>query len=1117
MNAASGSYANVIIGNTGNGTLQSNDGGTVTLSISNKLTFGAQPNSSGTLTVSNGSNLSLQMSSLANQSILSGTTGTINVMSGGQLSIIGTGSFRENTADLTINVGGPGSRFNLQNRGGNGLFEMSGAALNVSNGAIANFAMATLRFNDIDIMVDDAKMTAGAIQVSRGSTFQFSGAATRVDLTSMADPEFGRTASTIVVKKGAKLFADTFVQNFALIHVSESGFLSGGILTVPIGGTALIDQAATASLQNNVNIGGRLIIDGQSSQLTASLLNFNANNASLTVSNGGVAKIGNGIGAAVVGDFSINIGSATGDVAVAPGSMELEFTPNTDFGDNKAVHLVFNHTDPAYQFSLPLAAVVSGKNTNLDVNVIAGRTIFTADNTYNRGTKIGPDGILQLGNGDRTGSIFGDVTNDGILAFNRTDQFDFMGKISGSGKIEQLGTGTLRLTADNSLFTGITYVNDGILLVDGVLGGTVKDVTSGGQIGGGGFIRGDLQVGASGGLLGRATEIFTIEGNLTLADNSVTNVILGLPGKPGLFNIGGNLVLDGTLNVSQLDAGFGPGIYRIFDYAGALTNQGLMIGTVVGADASRMGIQTNIDHQVNLVSYDGIPLTFWDGNDIGAHNNNQIDGGDEVWTHAPNSNWTHESGIVNAGWTNGAFAIFTGKGGTVTVDVSSGEIVAGGMQFAVDHYNITGDAITLGGENEPVIRVHDQISAVIESELRGAMGLRKTDYGTLILAGDNNYTGGTTVQEGTLQLGNGGTHGSVQGDILLARTEFDIGSLAFDHSDAFDFSGNITGEGTVFQRGSGTTTFSGNNTFAGGLVVERGAIRANSNNAFGGGRLTVGAGTVVDLNDINQALTSINNGGIIQFGQNAGTTLHVSGNYQAGNGALIMNAVLAGDDASSDRLIVGGDTSGTTVLKLINRGGTGALTRQGILLVEINGQSRGVFQLNGDFVTADGQPAVIGGAYAYTLHKGGKSTPDDGNWYLRSEANEKPVEPVDPENPVDPVDPNPPVNPDNPHDPDYPVDPNDPVDPNNPVNPHRAIDPDNPVNPEYQPGVPVYQGAFEAINNLNKGGFSSFGSRMRSHGTGLNGGQNGNVNGGNDNSSDSDGSGEDVDGVFRTR
>jgi fibronectin-binding autotransporter adhesin len=85
-------------------------------------------------------------------------------------------------------------------------------------------------------------------------------------------------------------------------------------------------------------------------------------------------------------------------------------------------------------------------------------------------------------------------------------------------------------------------------------------------------------------------------------------------------------------------------------------------------------------------------------------------------------------------------------------------------------------------------------------------------------------------------------------------------------------------------------------------------------------------------------------------------------------------------------------------VKVINVGGIGALTAQGIQVIEVQGASNGSFNLMGDYLY-QGQPAVVAGAYAYRLYKNGLSTPDDGNWYLRSEV----IAPADGTPPTTPV------------------------------------------------------------------------------------------------------------------
>ena len=69
---------------------------------------------------------------------------------------------------------------------------------------------------------------------------------------------------------------------------------------------------------------------------------------------------------------------------------------------------------------------------------------------------------MQLGNGGTSGSIVGDVANDGSLAFNRSDSMNFDGVISGSGNVRQIGGGTTILTAQNT-YSGATTVEAGTL------------------------------------------------------------------------------------------------------------------------------------------------------------------------------------------------------------------------------------------------------------------------------------------------------------------------------------------------------------------------------------------------------------------------------------------------------------------------------------------------------------------------------------------------------------------------------------------------------------------------------------------------------------------------------
>ena len=142
----------------------------------------------------------------------------------------------------------------------------------------------------------------------------------------------------------------------------------------------------------------------------------------------------------------------------------------------------------------------------------------------------------------------------------------------------------------------------------------------------------------------------TINGNLTLDAGSILNFDFGQANVAGgplndLVNVGGDLTLDGTLNVSPSAGGsFGPGIYRVFNYGGALTDNGLTIGTI---PSPSFFVQTSVANQVNLVNTAGLTLTS--GTAPGRRMTASINGGDGIWqSSAGNDNWTTITGAFNA-------------------------------------------------------------------------------------------------------------------------------------------------------------------------------------------------------------------------------------------------------------------------------------------------------------------------------------------------------------------------------------------------------------------------------------------------------------------------------------
>ena len=162
------------------------------------------------------------------------------------------------------------------------------------------------------------------------------------------------------------------------------------------------------------------------------------------------------------------------------------------------------------------------------------------------------------------------------------------------------------------------------------------------------------------------------------------------------------------------------------------------------------------------------------------------------------------------------------------------------------------------------------------------------------------------------------------------------------------------------------------------------------------GNLTLDAGTTF-LSDVNDDAGNTGRGDtyITGFLTNAGTVsiadgaadddLEVRGLYTGNNGRLVLDTVLGDDSSATDTMTFrGGTAEGNTSVVVNNVGGTGAQTGEGIKIIDVSGASDGDFSLVGDYQIA-GQQAVLGGAYGYTLWKNGISTPDDGDWYLRSQ------------------------------------------------------------------------------------------------------------------------------------
>ena len=139
----------------------------------------------------------------------------------------------------------------------------------------------------------------------------------------------------------------------------------------------------------------------------------------------------------------------------------------------------------------------------------------------------------------------------------------------------------------------------------------------------------------------------------------------------------------------------------------------------------------------------------------------------------------------------------------------------------------------------------------------GALSLTKTGNGVWVIAGNNTYSGGTTIatadanQYSALQVGAGGNTGSLSsGAVSVAAGA----SLVFARSDsALTMAQVISGAGTVVEDGPGNTTLSAINTYTGGTVVSAGTLTVANGGQNGGinGTLQVDPGATINLTAAN--------------------------------------------------------------------------------------------------------------------------------------------------------------------------------------------------------------------------------------------------------------------------
>lgn len=268
---------------------------------------------------------------------------------------------------------------------------------------------------------------------------------------------------------------------------------------------------------------------------------------------------------------------------------------------------------------------------------------------------------------------------------------------------------------------------------------------------------------------------------------------------------------------------------------------------------------------------------------------------------------------------------FQANPASVRVDSSAGAISAQGLQFLGQGWRLDGDAFTLAGGEETRIRVGDGSAAsagnvaTIAVRLGGASRLVKSDVGTLVLTGANDYSGGTRVEAGTLRIGDGGTAGSIVGNVAVD------GTLEFARGDSTTFGGEITGGGAM-RVASGDLTLAANNGFIGATrVAAGGTLRLGNGGATGSvaGPVMVDGALVFDRSDRFTYAGALTGAGLLrQAGSGMSVLSGASGGFAGDTsveaGTLVINGTLGGMVSVAGGRLQGGGTIGRLT---VGRGG----------------------------------------------------------------------------------------------------------------------------------------------------------------------------------------------------
>jgi outer membrane autotransporter protein len=306
------------------------------------------------------------------------------------------------------------------------------------------------------------------------------------------------------------------------------------------------------------------------------------------------------------------------------------------------------------------------------------------------------------------------------------------------------------------------------------------------------------------------------------------------------------------------------------------------------------------------------------------------------------------------------------------------------LQAAAAALNLA-NGFALGGAATIDTQVNALTLSGIIANGAGSGSITKLGSGTLTLTAANTYSGGTTVEAGTLSLTNGSAIGTGQlvlaqgttldlnGSFTLANTIAVTGDPLFNVAagNSATLSGTIADgaapPGVVEKIGAGTLTLTGANLYSGGTLLDAGTLGVGSNAALGSGMLTIAAGTTLQasapalslanpvtlggLATIDTQANALTLSGTIANGASAGgftklgsgvLTLTGSNGFSGGitiaTGTLIgsTSSLGSGDILDNAALVFDQPVNGKFAAQI---SGTGSLTKRGAGLLDLAGSN----------------------------------------------------------------------------------------------------------------------------------------------------------------------------------